>query len=227
MHDLLHRNKKNTIIVAVSIMLVVACFTTGIMFAYSKNISLFGFFAQDGAGDSDRLAAYDVQVDGKSTDVVDFTLYATTKLSDIEKTGNKYKAHSFLPDAYQVHTITVTNNSEVKVNCYTNTVAQLNDDRVFMAVLPKTSSADILKKMYTDSELATPDDVRDYIDTISFANKDIAIDMGESAELTMICWCEHDAVYSNSDEVNLDLAHLAAGVPHEQYKLDYYFTQID
>ena len=64
-------------------------------------------------------------------------------------------------------------------------------------------------------------------DTISFANKDVAIDMGESVEFTMICWCEHDAVYSNSDEVNLDLAHLAAGVPHEQYKLDYYFTQID
>lgn len=209
---------------------IIACLSIvlagGAYFAYSRNAQLFAPFSVD-EEEPARAAKYKVLVDGKATNVIDFTAYATTKLSDIEQTGTTYKPHSFLPGAYQIHTITITNDSEMQVNCLPAMTKTTNDDRVFMAVLPETNASNLLSKLYTDSDLSTPAAVRTYVDSISYDNKDFAIGIGEKLDLTMIVWCEHDAVYSDPAEAHSKLEDLAAGVPSESYKLDCYFTQID
>lgn len=210
-----------SIVVCLSLVLV-----GGVYFAYSRNAQLFAPFSVD-EEEPARAAKYKILVDGKATNVINFTAYATTKLSDIEQTGTTYKPHSFLPDAYQLHTITITNDSEMRVSCLPVMAKTTNDSRVFMAVLPETNASNLLSKLYTTSDLSTPAAVRTYVDSISYNNRDFAIGIGEELDLTMIVWCEHDAVYSDPAEAHLKLEDLAAGVPSESYKLDCYFTQID
>ena len=223
---MLKKLKKISILHVMAIIVCIGLLAGGVFFAYSRNAYLFNPFAPS-TEEPARTAKYKILVDGKATDVIDFTAYATTKLSDIESTGSTYKPHSFLPDAYQLHTITITNDSEMKVNCLPVMTKTTNDNRVFMVVLPKTNASNLLSKLYTDSDISTPANVRSYIDSISYDNRQFTMDIGEELDLTMIVWCEHDAVYSDPDEAHLALADLAAGIPSESYKLDCYFTQMD
>lgn len=205
---------------------------SGINYSFSKNTLLLKFSSNvDGENnDTYRVATYDIQIDGRPTNVLDFNTYATTKLSDITRTENGYNPNSFLEDAYQKHKITVTNNSETVVTCDLTTVLSKNDDRVFYTVI--SSDADhLLENLYTDEDISTPAKVREYL-----ADKTIqtaTFNIGESKDFMMIVWSEHDAVFpdSNSDGTadtpTEYLADLTNGVPSETFLLNYQFTQKD
>ena len=137
-------------------------------YSYSKNTEQMQIIS-DNHGDIKKLhrtATFDILIDGKPENTVDFKAYATAKLSDIKKNGDEYIADSFLPDAYQTHTITVTNNSETTVKCILNVERSNNDNRVFYTVLPDTEE-NILKVLYTNSNIDTVENINDYTSTIN------------------------------------------------------------
>ena len=201
-------------------------------YSYSKNTEQMQIIS-DNHGDikeMHRTAAFDILIDGKPENTVDFKAYATAKLSDIKKNGDEYIADSFLPDAYQTHTITVTNNSETTVKCILNLERSNNDDRVFYTVLPDTEE-NILKVLYTNSNIDTVENINDYTRGLTYKDGTLAI--GESKSFTMIIWSEHDAVYPDTnndgiaDENSQKLSDLSDGVPSEQFTLNYTFEQAD
>jgi flagellar basal body-associated protein FliL len=221
------RSKVMYIIAIVSLILVTLAIT-GLTYSFSKNASLFGITNDNNR--NDRVAYMHVQVDGLDSNVINFKAYATTKLSDIEKVGNTYKANSFKEGAYQLHTITVTNDSEVPVSCNLTTTTTTNDDRVFYAVIPNVND-DVISSLYSENTLNTISDVRNYINSISLTN-DI-INSQDTKTYSMIIWSEHDSVYVDAnndgiaDEEGKTLAELANGIPSETYTLDYVFDQLD
>lgn len=219
------------IIATVLIGFLGAALMLGILYSYSKSTVQMQLTA-DTAGSNKavhRTAAFEVQIDGKPTDTVNFKAYATTKLSDIEKAEDEYIANSFLPDAYQTHTITVTNHSETVTNCFLNVSRETEDDRVFYVILPDTN--DILQSLYTDSNIKTLESTKIYTNSISFS--DCTFSIGESKTFTMVIWAEHDAVFPDmdgngvADENSRKLSELTEGVPAEKFTLQYTFEQAD
>lgn len=220
-------------LIAVSVLLVITL--TGVLYAYSKNTTFFGLFGSDNINGA-RVASYDVIVDGVADNRVDFKAYATTKVSDITNTGDTYKGNSFREDAYQKHTITVTNNSEVTVKCDMTMTKTTNDDRVFSAVLEGADTeSKLLSVLYNNmsGHTSTMADMRTALADLSRANKYTVLKTGETKTFTFIIWSEHDAVYPDSDndgvadEDGKKLSELTDGVPQETYHLDYRFNQLD
>lgn len=201
------------------------------LYSVSKNtVQMQWVTGTHGDNEADyRAASFDILVDGQQNTTVNFKAYATTKLSDIEKQGDTYLPNSFVPDAYQTHTITVTNNSEVAVDCSLLVTRTTNDDRVFYVVLPDQS--DIVQGLYTTTDMSTPQKVRAYADSKTFKNG--KLDIGETKTFTMVIWSEHDAVFPDTDgdgiadESTKKLTELSNGVPTEEFTLNYSFDQAD
>ncbi len=204
--------------------LAVLLFSAGILYSYSKNTDTFlGLYT------SARSAVFDVRIDGKPSDTVSFKAYATTKLSDIERSGNTYLPHSFVPGAYQTHSISITNNSETEVDCFLTVTRRNHDERIFFVLLPETEN--ILEALYTPEDISTPKNVRQFLESVSFSNGRLAV--GESKNFTMVIWSEHDAVYPDgngdgiADEDGRKLSELTNGIPAEQFTLSFSFEQSD
>lgn len=225
----IRKPKAAVLIVAVVLLLLVISVAA---ISFSKNSVNIQFTDASLQDQTHRVASFDIAIDGVSTNMVSFKAYATTKLSDIEKTGEEYKPHSFLKAAYQTHEISVTNNSETSARCILSTSRTMDDDRIFYVILPVGNSTEnVLKALYTDTNINTPQKVRDYLEGITFKQSDLAI--GEAKTFTMVVWSEHDAVYPDSDgdgiadEEGVKLAELTDGVPFEEFTLDFIFEQVD
>lgn len=226
------KSSKSVLVITIASIVMLLLLITGVVVSYSKNASLFGLFSKGSGSDNtnNRVAYFDVSVDGNSDTTVDFKAYATTKVSDIEKIGDSYKANSFKEGAYQMHTITVKNNSEVAVKCNMSVTKELNDNRVFYVIVPNVEN-NVLGALYTDSTLNSIDDVRAYVDSL---NKDYdKVDIGETKTYSMIIWSEHDAVFTDedndgiADEEGKMLTELVKGVPSERFAINYSFDQYD
>ena len=226
--------KKHLFMIMLFSSVIIISSVLGIAYSYSKNMEQFDFTngTNGEIGENHRTATFDIAIDGVSANTVSFKCYATTKLSDIEKTGEEYHPHSFLEGAYQTHEISVTNNSETSARCILSTARTMNDDRIFYVILPvENSTEDVLEALYTDADIKTPQKVRNYLDGISFKQSDLAI--GETKTFTMVVWSEHDAVYPDSDgdgaadEEGKKLQELANGIPYEEFSLDFRFDQVD
>ena len=209
------------------------CFSllTEILYSYSKNTMQIQVISDSEIDNKSthRIADFDISIDGKPDDTVYFKAYATTKLSDIEVSDSSYIAHSFVPDAYQVHKISVTNNSETTVKCFLQVNRLLNDERIFYVILPDSNS--ILEDLYTKADLSTSKKVKEYTDSISYTNSILKI--GETKTFTMVIWAEHDSVFPDkngdgkAEENTQNLAELTYGIPTEKFILNYSFEQVD
>lgn len=224
---------KRRIPVLIAATVIIICLTvgSGIMYSQSKYTADLRITAEKNSSQTavHRTAAFDIRIDGKPTETVDFKTYATTKLSDIQKNGNEYIPNSFLPDAYQTHTVTVTNNSETPAKCSLEVLRDRNDERVFFAVVPE--SENILQSLCTEGTVTTPEQVKAFTESLSFS--DFTFDIGESKTVTMIVWAEHNAVFPDkngdgiADEPTQKLSGLADGIPSELFTLHYTFEQVD
>lgn len=203
------------------------------MYSLSKNTEILKLLTgtQGDNEDAYRVASFDIAIDGRNDDNVNFCAHATTKLSDIRKIGNEYEPHSFLPGAYQTHTLTVTNNSEATANCLLSVERYYNDDRIFYAVLPDVSEDTIVQSLYTDSDIGTPEKIKDYLDGITF--KECVLEKGQTKTFTMIVWSEHDAVFKDengdgiADESDKFLNQLDGGTPTEKFTMKFSYEQKD
>lgn len=223
-----HKIKRGLLII-LGISLI--CTMSVTMYSVSKHTTLMQLITGT-HGDNEanyRVAGFDISIDGKSDTMVDFKAYATTKLSDIEKKGDAFLPHSFVPYAYQTHTITVTNQSETVVNCSLSVTREENDSRVFYAILP--DSENLLADLYTDTDISTPEKVKAYADSITYKTGELGI--GETKSFTMVIWSEHDAVFPDSngdgvaDEPSQKLSELSDGIPADSFVLNYRFEQKD
>ena len=235
---MMSKMSKRAVLCVIFSAVIATSLAAGAMFAYSKNISGFGVGYKDNIdGHLDRVAEYDVEVDGAPSDTVAFKAYATTKVTDIKANGNKFVGNSFKKDAYQLHTISVTNNSDVDVSCNINTVRTNNDDRVFFSVVDNvTTEQQLFEKLYFVVEAENESDmdfIRACVADYSLDGQSVTLKRGQTKTFTMVVWAEHDAVYPDNDgdgvadEDGKKLVELADGVPSETFRLDYTFTQID
>ena len=201
------------------------------MYSLSKNTDVIKLLSgTHGNNEADyRVASFDIAIDDRDDDYVYFRAYATTKLSDIEKTDKGYEPHSFLAGAYQTHKITVTNNSETTAICILDVERDMEDDRVFYVMLPDVSADTIVQTLYTDSDTSNPQKVRDYLDSITY--KQGLIERGQTMTFTMVVWAEHDAVFKDedgdgiADENSQMLNRLEDGTPYEWVTFSFMFKQ--
>lgn len=180
--------------------------------------------------DGAKVANFNVTVDGSSDNTINCNLLATTKITDIQNIDDNIVNGSFMPGAFQTHTIVVHNNSYVKTEAIVSVENTLNDARVFYIVLP--GCADDTSAVYS----TLYDVMEEYKDENNVTNLSISdiraicndynskeYDMGYSdyLRLTLVVWSEHDAVYVDTnndgvaDESSKLLSALIDGIPTE------------
>lgn len=184
---------------------------------------------------NNRVASFDVVVDGVPSSTVDCKLYATTKVNDVEQVSeNSYNGHSFIDGAYRTHSIVVHNNSETKTDIEFIISKTTNDDRVFYAILPNCATEqDIYKKIYakTGGSTLSLAHIRAMCD--EFNSSTFSINNDDYLRLTLIVWSEHDAVFVDNnndgvaDEAGKKISELANGIPTETLNINYNIVQRD
>ena len=183
-----------------------------------------------------RVATFDVVVDGVPSSTVDCKIYATSKVNDIEEVTENvlYNGNSFIDGAYRTYSLVVHNNSEVKTSVELNINKTFNDDRIFYAILPNCATEqDIYKKIYekTGGSSLSLTQIRAMCD--EFNSTIFNVDNDDYLRLTLVVWAEHDAVFVDednngvADEANKKISELTNGIPTETLNINYTIVQRD
>lgn len=182
------------------------------------------------ANDNVKIANFNVIVDGSSDNTINCNLLATTKVTDIRSVDDNVVNGSFMPGAFQTHTIVVHNNSYVKTGAIVSVENTLNDPRIFYIVLPgcANDTSDVYNALYDIMEEYKDEnnvtnlslsDIRAVCD--DYNSKEYVMGYSDYLRLTLVVWSEHDAVYVDSnndgvaDEPSKLLSELTDGIPTE------------
>lgn len=181
-----------------------------------------------------HAARFHVTIDGAPTSTVNNKIYATSKISDIQQSGEVYTGGSFIDGAYRANSIVIHNDSDTKVNIELGITRTTNDSRVFYAILPNCATEqDIYAKLYakTNGASLTPSQVQDICD--DFNDNEYTLEYDDYLRLTFITWSEHDSVYVDSDndgvadEADKKLSELTDGIPQDTFDINCYIVQKD